>query len=31
MDPISSELESQKKTMRNLQGEFADVIEVTNS
>ncbi len=31
MDPISQELESQKKTMRNLKGEFADVIEVTNS
>ena len=31
MDPISNELEAQKKTMRKLQGEFADVIEVTNS
>ena len=31
MDPISGELESQKKTMKNLKGEFADVIEVTNS
>lgn len=31
MDPISEELESQKKTMKNLKGEFADVIDVTNS
>ena len=31
MDPISTELESQKKTMKKLQGEFADVIDVTNS
>ena len=30
-DPISTELESQKKTMKKLQGEFADVIDVTNS
>lgn len=31
LEPITEELESQKKTMKRLQGEFADVIEVTNS